>query len=121
MGGAGRAHFPIQEIAFSSQKSVAEWASAVRSIHNDFIVVDTPPSDDSLAASIALADIAVIPVQPSGLDLEATNRTLQIVGAVWTRRVDYVHGILVPNRLDRRTLEGCHLVEEMGRSKDSKI
>jgi chromosome partitioning protein len=106
-------HFPVQEITFSPRKPVAEWATAVRSIHNHFVVVDTPPSDDSLAASIALADVAVIPVLPSGLDLEATNRTLEIVGAVRSRRADYVHVVLVPNRVDRRTLEGRQLVEEM--------
>ena len=99
-------HFPVQEITFSPRKPVAEWAAAVRSIHSDFVVVDTPPSDDSLAASIALADVAVIPVLPSGLDLEATSRTLEIVGAVRARRADYVHVVLVPNRVDRRTLEG---------------
>jgi len=92
---------------------VAEWASAVRRVHSEFVVVDSPPSDDSLAASIALADVAVIPVLPSGLDLEATVRTLEIVGAVRARRAEYVHVVLVPNRVDRRTLEGRQLVEEM--------
>jgi chromosome partitioning protein len=105
--------FAVQDLAFSSRRPVAEWAAAVRRIHNEIVVVDTPPSDDSLAASIALADVAVIPVLPSGLDLEATNRTLEIVGAVRARRADHVHVVLVPNRVDRRTLEGRQLVEEM--------
>jgi chromosome partitioning protein len=105
--------FAIQDLTFSSRKPVADWAAAVRRIHNEIVVIDTPPSDDSLAASIALADVAVIPVLPSGLDLEATNRTLEIVRAVRTRRADYVHVVLVPNRVDRRTLEGRQLVEEM--------
>jgi chromosome partitioning protein len=109
----GGLHFPVQEITFSPHTPVAEWAAAVRRVHNDFVVVDTPPSDDSLAASIALADVAVIPVLPSGLDLEATHRTLEIVRAVRGRRAEYVHVVLVPNRVDRRTLEGRQLVEEM--------
>jgi len=109
----GGLHFPVQEITFSPQMPVAEWASAVRRVHSEFVVVDSPPSDDSLAASIALADVAVIPVLPSGLDLEATVRTLEIVGAVRARRAEYVHVVLVPNRVDRRTLEGRQLVEEM--------
>jgi chromosome partitioning protein len=112
-GALGGLRFPVQEITFSPQKPIGEWASAVRRVHNRFVVVDTPPSDDSLAASIALADVAVIPVLPSGLDLEATNRTLEIVGAVRARRAEYVHVVLVPNRVDRRTLEGRQLVEEM--------
>ncbi len=109
----GGLRFPVQELTFSSRRPVADWAAAVRRIHNEVVVIDTPPSDDSLAASIALADVAVIPVLPSGLDLEATNRTLEIVSAVRARRADYVHVVLVPNRIDRRTLEGRQLVEEM--------
>jgi chromosome partitioning protein len=109
----GGLRFPVLELTFSPRRPVADWAAAVRRVHNDVVVIDTPPSDDSLAASIALADIAVIPVLPSGLDLEATNRTLEIVDAVRARRADNVHVVLVPNRLDRRTLEGRQLVEEM--------
>ena len=109
----GGLRFPVQELTFSTRRPVADWAAAVRRIHHDIVVIDTPPSDDSLAASIALADVAVIPVLPSGLDLEATNRTLEIVGAVRARRAEDVHVILVPNRVDRRTLEGRQLVEEM--------
>ncbi len=109
----GGLRFPVKEITFLSGRPVAEWASAVRRVHHDFVVVDTPPSDDSLAASIALADLAIIPVLPSGLDLEATNRTLEIVGAVRARRADRLHVVMVPNRVDKRTLEGRQLVEEM--------
>ena len=105
--------FAVRELTFSARRPVADWAAAVRRLHNEIVIIDTPPSDNSLAASIALADIAVIPVLPSGLDLEATNRTLEIVGAVRARRTDNVHVVLVPNRVDRRTLEGRQLVEEM--------
>jgi chromosome partitioning protein len=35
------------------------------------------------------------------------------IGAVRARRADRVHVVLVPNRVDRRTLEGQQLVEEM--------
>jgi chromosome partitioning protein len=109
----GGLRFPVRELTFSARKPVADWAAAVCRVHSDIVVIDTPPSDDSLAAAIALAHIAVIPVLPSGLDLEATNRTLEIVGAVRTRRADNIHVVLVPNRVDRRTLEGRQLVEEM--------
>jgi chromosome partitioning protein len=109
----GGLRFPVRELTFSARRPVADWAAAVRRFHNEVVVIDTPPSDDSLAAAIALADVAVIPVLPSGLDLEATSRTLEIVGAVRARRADNVHVVLVPNRIDRRTLEGRQLVEEM--------
>jgi chromosome partitioning protein len=109
----GGLRFPVQEITFSAKRSVADWATAVKRVHGDFVVVDTPPSEDALAASIALADITIIPCLPSGLDLEATNRTLEIVNAVRGLRSNDVHVILAPNRVDRRTLEGRQLVEEL--------
>ena len=105
--------FPVQKITFSRRLSVAQWASKVKLLRSDFAFVDTPPSDEAVAASMALAHVAVIPCLPSGLDLEATARTLQIVGAVRTRREEELHVVLVPNRVDRRTLEGRQIIEEM--------
>jgi chromosome partitioning protein len=107
----GGLRFPVEEITFKGP--VTEWATAVKRVRCDFVVVDTPPSEDALAASIALADVAIIPCLPSGLDLEATGRTLEIVSAVRGLRRDAVHVVLVPNRVDRRTLEGRQLVEEL--------
>jgi chromosome partitioning protein len=109
----GGLKFPIQVLTFSVNQPVAQWASAVKRIVGDYVVIDTPPSDEALASSIALADVAVIPCLPSGLDLEATSRTLDIVEAVRRRRASHLHVVLVPNRVDRRTLEGRQLVEEM--------
>lgn len=109
----GGLHFPVQEIALSTKSSIAEWARAIKCIGNEFVVLDTPPSEDALASSIALADITIIPCLPSGLDLDATTRTLEIVNAVRSLRSSGVQVILVPNRVDRRTLEGRQLVEEL--------
>jgi chromosome partitioning protein len=109
----GGLNFPVQVLTFSVNQPVAQWVSAVKHIVSDYVVIDTPPSDEALASSIALADVAVIPCLPSGLDLEATSRTLDIVEAVRRRRASHLHVILVPNRVDRRTLEGRQLVEEM--------
>jgi chromosome partitioning protein len=109
----GGLHFPIQEITFTTKGPVADWVIAVKRIRSDFVIVDTPPSEDALAASIALANVTIIPCLPSGLDLAATNRTLEIVNAVRGMRGDDVHVILTPNRVDRRTLEGRQLVDEL--------
>jgi chromosome partitioning protein len=114
-GELGRLTFPVEEIAFSSSSSVTGWASSVRRVQADFIIIDTPPSDTAMAASLSLADVAVIPCLPSGLDLEATARSLDIVHAIRARRANRLHVILVPNRVDIRTLEGRQLVEEMER------
>ena len=105
--------FPVRKITLSRQLSVAQWASSVKLVRSDLTFIDTPPSDEAVAASMALAHVAVIPCLPSGLDLEATARTLQIVKAVRSRRDEELHVILVPNRVDQRTLEGRQIVEEM--------
>jgi len=111
----GGLDFPVQQLTFAVNQPVAKWVTAVKRVVSDYVVIDTPPSDEALASSIALADVAVIPCLPSGLDLEATSRTLDIVNAVRRRRADDLHVVLVPNRIDRRTLEGRQLVEEMER------
>jgi chromosome partitioning protein len=75
--------------------------------------MDTPPHDRTLGASIALSNLVLVPCTPSGIDLEATERTLEIINAVRTRRAGLPNMILVPNRVDPRTLEGRQLVEEL--------
>lgn len=109
----GGLDFPLEEITFAVQRPVSEWVSSVKRVQSDYIVIDTPPADTALAAALSLADVAVIPCLPSGLDLEATGRTLEIVNAVRARRASHLHVILVPNWIDRRTLEGRQLTEEM--------
>ena len=58
----------------------------------------------------------VVPCTPSGLDLEATARTLEIIDAVRARPDGFPVLILAPNRIDRRTLEGRQLVDELTNS-----
>jgi chromosome partitioning protein len=112
-GGLGRLKFKIEEITFAPQQSVSQWASSVTRVAGDYILIDTPPSDRALAASLAVADLVLIPCMPSGLDLDATARTMDIVKAVRARRSERLRVILVPNRVDWRTLEGKQIAEEM--------
>jgi len=108
----GNLDFPVYEIVLG-EESVVAWAKAVQQIEADLIVIDTAPNDRSLGAACAISDLVLVPSTPSGLDLDATIRTLEIVDAVRVRP----HGIprlaLVPNRVDRRTLEGQQLVDEL--------
>jgi chromosome partitioning protein len=79
----------------------------------DYLVIDTAPNDQALAASIALSHVVLLPCTASGLDIEATNRALEILEAVRLRRRDSVQVAIVPNRVDMRTLEGRQLVDEL--------
>ncbi len=73
----------------------------------------TAPSDRSLGAASAISDLVLVPCTPSGLDLDATVRTLEIVDAVRARLHGIPRLVLVPNRVDRRTLEGQQLIDEL--------
>ena len=77
------------------------------------VVIDTAPNAREMGASIALANLILVPCTPSGLDLDATLQTLAIIDAAREHRRDQIKVILVPNRLDRRTLEGRQLIEEL--------
>jgi chromosome partitioning protein len=51
------------------------------------VVIDTAASEREMGASAALADIILVPCTASGLDVEATERTLGILEAVRKRRI----------------------------------
>jgi len=108
----GILEFPVSELALGAE-SVVTWAKEVQRIKADYVVIDTAPNDRSLGAASAISDLVLVPCTPSGLDLEATIRTLEIVDAVRVPPHGVPRLILVPNRVDRRTLEGQQLVEEL--------
>lgn len=108
----GNLEFPVYEMALEDI-SVAAWAQEVRAIRAGVVVIDTAPSARGMGASIAVANLILVPCTASGLDLDATEQTLAIIEAARERRRDLIKVILVPNRLDSRTLEGRQLVEEL--------
>jgi chromosome partitioning protein len=112
--GIGTLSFPVYEIALIDQ-AVTNWVRAVITVARDYdcVVIDTAPSERVLGASIAISNLVLVPCTPSGLDLDATIRTLEIVDAVRPRSRGQPRLILVPNRVDSRTLEGRQLVDEL--------
>ena len=104
--------FPVHRLVLGDQP-VGHWVKDVRHLASDRLVIDSAPNDRALGASIALSDLTLIPCTPSGLDIEATIRTLEIIDSVRARRPEPVNVILVPNRVDPRTLEGRQLYEEL--------
>jgi chromosome partitioning protein len=108
----GNLEFPVYEMALE-QIPVSAWAQEVRRIQAGLVVIDTAPNAREMGASIALANLVLVPCTPSGLDLDATLQTLAIIDAAREHRREQIKVILVPNRLDRRTLEGRQLIEEL--------
>jgi chromosome partitioning protein len=108
----GNLEFPVYEMALE-QTSVSAWAQEVRNIGAGLVVIDTAPNAREMGASIALSNVILVPCTASGLDLEATAQTLAIIDAAREHRRDRIKVILIPNRLDRRTLEGRQLIDEL--------
>jgi chromosome partitioning protein len=104
--------FPVYAMDFR-ESDVGGWARSVRSIGADYLIIDTAPAGRAVGASVAISDILMVPCTPSGLDLESTGQTLAIVGAVRERRAARLAVILVPNRVDSRTLEGRQIIDEL--------
>ena len=103
-------HMPLE-----ADSQVAEWSKSVRAIQAQYIILDSPPHlDAALGGVIGLADVAVIPCGPSGLDLIATGETVGLV-----REIRDARGngrplvLLVPNRIDRRTSSGRELKDAL--------
>jgi chromosome partitioning protein len=111
-GQPGNLRFPIYEIALADD-SVTSWGKKIASVQAEWIVIDTAPSERDVGASVAISSMIVVPCTPSGLDLESTWQTLGIVAAVRERRQAPLSVILVPNRVDARTLEGRQIVSEL--------
>jgi chromosome partitioning protein len=110
----GNLQFPVYESPIGDQ-AISNW---VRDFNRaamvyEYVVIDSAPNERALGASIAVSDLVLVPCTPSGLDLEATTRTLEIIDMVRHRRPKTLNLILVPNRVDSRTLEGRQLVEEL--------
>jgi len=91
-----------------SVKAVQGWRveSEVRSLarDHDVIIIDSPPHAET-EAKIAMrsADLVVVPLQPSPMDLWATGKTIEQVTAQGSR------GLLVLNRVPPR----AKIAEEM--------
>jgi chromosome partitioning protein len=96
---------PVEHMPLELGANVARWSQAIRRIQAHYLILDSPPHlDAALGGIIGLADLAVVPCGPSGLDLVATAETVSLIREIRDARGDGKPKILlVPNRVDRRT------------------
>jgi chromosome partitioning protein len=106
----GRLPVLVETLPLGSQRDAQLWVARVLSLKAgaDFVVVDLPPQVDSgIASALLLADLMLVPVSPSGVDLRATGRALDLLRrARAVRRSAKPAAMLVPSRVDRRTVLG---------------
>lgn len=91
--------------------NVQIWIETVLGIDATHILIDLPPMlGEATAAALAICDLAVIPVSPSGADLRATNRAVELIIEARDARGDgKPRALIVPSKVDRRTAAGAEI------------
>jgi chromosome partitioning protein len=89
------------------------WAQSVSKLESKMFVIDCGPNDYSLAAACALTDVALLPCGASGLDIDGTVRALRQIETARSQRHTPLTVLVVPTRVDGRTIEGRQLVEQL--------
>jgi chromosome partitioning protein len=101
---------PLQclSMPLDNVRDAERWAARVLDIKADYVVLDAPPHVGSATeAAVAIADLVLVPVTASGADLAATISGLDLIRQVRATRQD--GGplcLLIPSKIDRRTLSG---------------
>ena len=108
---------PLDEAA--GDAAAAAWIAAVKTADADVLVIDLPPQiGTATAAALVLADVVLVPVSPSGLDLRATVKVMELLRQARSARGDgRPRCLLVPSKVDRRTAAGREVeaaLHEMG-------
>jgi chromosome partitioning protein len=86
--------------------------------HYGRIVIDLPPQKgEAFQAALRIADLLVVPVTPSAVDLHATAQALAVLHRVRAARAGRPACLLVPSKVDRRLAQGRKagaLLEKLG-------
>ncbi len=90
-------------------------ARAVAARSERFIVLDAPAHVGAASqAAGKIADLVLIPVTPSGIDLVATEAAVELIRqARLIRRTGAPKCIVVPSKIDRRTDAGRRIEEQL--------
>jgi chromosome partitioning protein len=109
----------LEPLPLGSQRDAQRWVARVLALKAgvDYLVVDLQPQVGSgIASALLLADVLLVPVSPSGVDLRATGRALDLLRrARAVRRSGKPAAMLVPSRVDRRTVIGQHAHSTLAR------
>ena len=103
-------HLPLEKAS-----GVRHWIRRVLAKEVDYIVIDCPPHLQAVTeAAVGIADLVVIPVTASGADLIATARAVELVHMARRKRKNGAPGcLLVPSKIDVRTLAGREITEAL--------
>jgi chromosome partitioning protein len=102
--------FPVLTAPLTGN-NVEAWIAEALALEARYVIVDLPPMlGDATAAALAICDLAAVPVSPSGADLKATNRAVELIEQAREARGDgKPRALLIPSKVDRRTGAGAEI------------
>ena len=108
-----------EALPLEDERKAAAWIKRVQAASADLVIIDLPPAvGAATAAALIIADLFLVPVAPSGLDLRAAAKALDLLQeARQARGQGQPRALLVPSRVDRRTGAGREIeaaLHEMG-------
>ena len=109
---AGNLPVPVRSLPLTADgpAGINAWIAEAVAIKQtaDLVVIDCPPALGGVTvAALTLADLFVLPVTPSGMDIKAMARALELLAeARKARKGTKPAALLVPSRVDRRTAAG---------------
>lgn len=111
--------FTCEALPLDNERGAEGWIKRVMLAPADLVVIDLPPATGAAtAAALILADLVLIPIGASSLDLRAAQKALGMLSEAREARGDgQPRALLVPSRVDRRTASGREIeaaLHEMG-------
>lgn len=107
---AQRLPIQVQSLPLENPRGADAWQHKVLdAARNSTVVVDCPPHlQGATQAAIKIADLVLIPITPSGPDILAATRAVEMVQAARTRKGKPLC-VLVPSKVDFRTTVGWEI------------
>jgi chromosome partitioning protein len=106
----GKLPMPVYKVSLARNEEPVDWLRRVEEAAGaaDTVVIDLPPYLGSATSyAIAEADLVLVPVTPSEADIAASAVVLKLINDARMARSDKGPKVLlVPSKVDRRTLAG---------------
>lgn len=113
---ADEGHLPVDliEAPLDERTDPAAWHQLISQVRqrSGLVVIDLPPHwGPALTLALAIADLLIIPVTPSGADLRATQQALERLRTCRRDRDGAPFAMLIPSKVDRRTGAGREIAD----------
>jgi chromosome partitioning protein len=103
------------DVVAAEREGLAQQVRALAKDKSRVVLIDTPPNNrEILTRAGMLADVCIVPVVPTGLDLNRLTPTLKMLAEIEATRGSLVVAILL-SRWDGRTILGREAVDALKR------